>query len=58
VKCFTTAELMRWPGIEDIYGPHLRTTDVFQDKKRLEDLHTRVVEHVSVVCHHAQPDCN
>jgi 26S proteasome regulatory subunit N5 len=46
VKCFTTPELMRWPGIEDIYGSHLRTTDVFQEKKHYDDLHTRVIEHV------------
>lgn len=29
VKCFTTPELMRWPGIEDVYGKHLRATPVF-----------------------------
>jgi 26S proteasome regulatory subunit N5 len=39
---------MRWPGIEGIYGPTLRTTTVFGagGEKRLEDLHTRVIEHV------------
>jgi hypothetical protein len=37
---------MRWPGIEEIYGPHLRTTSVFQTDKRWQDLHTRVIEHV------------
>ena len=39
---------MRWPGIEGIYGPTLRTTTVFGDggEKRWEDLHTRVIEHV------------
>jgi 26S proteasome regulatory subunit N5 len=36
---------MRWPGIEGIYGPSLRQTDVFQVDKRWEDLHTRVIEH-------------
>ncbi|EMD41952.1 hypothetical protein CERSUDRAFT_43251 [Gelatoporia subvermispora B] len=45
VKCFTTTELMRWPGIEDIYGPHLRATSVFSSDKLWEDLHTRVIEH-------------
>lgn len=47
VKCFTTPELMRWPGIESIYGPHLRKTSVFSSDKLWEDLHTRVIEHVS-----------
>ncbi|KAI0095120.1 26S proteasome non-ATPase regulatory subunit 12 [Irpex rosettiformis] len=45
VKCFTTPELMRWPGIETIYGPHLRATSVFSSDKLWEDLHTRVIEH-------------
>jgi len=45
VKCFITAELMRWPGIESIYGPHLRKTPVFSSDKLWEDLHTRVIEH-------------
>ncbi|KAI0931818.1 hypothetical protein AcV5_004788 [Taiwanofungus camphoratus] len=45
VKCFTTRELMRWPGIEGIYGPHLRKSSVFSDDKLWEDLHTRVIEH-------------
>ncbi|KAI0080349.1 26S proteasome non-ATPase regulatory subunit 12 [Panus rudis PR-1116 ss-1] len=45
VKCFTTPELMRWPGIEAIYGPHLRKTSVFSSDKLWEDLHTRVIEH-------------
>jgi 26S proteasome regulatory subunit N5 len=49
VKCFVTRELMRWPGIEAIYGPFLRTTTVFQSDKRWEDLHTRVIEHVCPV---------
>lgn len=38
---------MRWPGIEALYGPFLRTTPVFSAEKRWEDLHTRVIEHVS-----------
>ncbi|CCM04205.1 uncharacterized protein FIBRA_06371 [Fibroporia radiculosa] len=45
IKCFTTPELMRWPGIESIYGPHLRKTSIFTDDKLWEDLHTRVIEH-------------
>ncbi|KAF6766592.1 hypothetical protein DFP72DRAFT_867073 [Ephemerocybe angulata] len=45
VKCFTTQELMRWPGIEAIYGKFLRKTPVFAQEKRWEDLHSRVVEH-------------
>ncbi|KAF8579030.1 hypothetical protein K439DRAFT_1395051 [Ramaria rubella] len=55
VKCFTTRELMRWPGIEGIYGPTLRTTTVFGEggEKRWEDLHTRVIEHnIRVVSHY------
>ncbi|KIM70386.1 hypothetical protein SCLCIDRAFT_529641 [Scleroderma citrinum Foug A] len=45
VKSFVTRELMRWPGIEAIYGPFLRTTPVFSVAKQWEDLHTRVIEH-------------
>ncbi|KAF5312350.1 hypothetical protein D9619_002908 [Psilocybe cf. subviscida] len=45
VKCFVTTELMRWPGIESIYGAFLRKTPVFKTEQRWEDLHTRVVEH-------------
>ncbi|KAF8640531.1 hypothetical protein AX17_000193 [Amanita inopinata Kibby_2008] len=44
-KCFVTRELMRWPGIEAIYGEFLRQTPVFSLDKRWEDLHTRVIEH-------------
>ncbi|CAK9784808.1 26S proteasome non-ATPase regulatory subunit 12 [Cutaneotrichosporon oleaginosum] len=29
LKCFVTKELMRWPGIEDLYGPELRKSPVF-----------------------------
>jgi 26S proteasome regulatory subunit N5 len=45
VKSFVTRELMRWPGIEGIYGPFLRTTPIFSAPNRWEDLHTRVIEH-------------
>lgn len=71
VKCFVTNELMRWPGIESLYGQTLRQSPVFasettlgkktgskaEGKKaeeierpgdyRWEELHKRVVEHVS-----------
>ncbi|KAN0060275.1 proteasome regulatory particle subunit [Thecaphora frezii] len=49
LKCFTTPELMRWPGIETLYGPMLRSTPTFAPGKegdhRWEELHKRVVEH-------------
>ncbi|KAJ3825644.1 hypothetical protein F5880DRAFT_1637017, partial [Lentinula raphanica] len=45
VKCFVTRELMRWPGIIELYGEFLRATPVFSIEKRWEDLHTRVIEH-------------
>ena len=45
-KCFVTKELMRWPGIESLYGPFLRPTTIFSGDKVWEDLHTRVIEHV------------
>jgi hypothetical protein len=54
VKRFVTKELMRWSGIQEFFGPILANTDVFSGengKKRYEDLHTRVTEHVS---HHSQ----
>ena len=46
IKSFTTDELMRWPGIVDVFGPFLRKTEVFAIEKHWEDLHTRVIEHV------------
>ncbi|KAH9960789.1 PCI-domain-containing protein [Lactifluus volemus] len=45
IKSFTTNELMRWPGIVDVFGPFLRETEVFANDKHWEDLHTRVIEH-------------
>lgn len=49
LKCFTTPELMRWPGIEALYGPILRALPVFsgseEAEKRWKQLHTRVVEY-------------
>ncbi|KAM0746422.1 hypothetical protein T439DRAFT_138478 [Meredithblackwellia eburnea MCA 4105] len=32
ITCFTTPELMRWPGIEGLYGASLRQTKVFGSK--------------------------
>ena len=55
LKLFTVHELMRWPEVAKIFGPHLCSTDVFDaqpdasaDKKaykRWEDLRKRVIEH-------------
>ncbi|KAJ9124200.1 hypothetical protein QFC22_000997 [Naganishia vaughanmartiniae] len=57
LKSFITKELMRWPGVESLYGPALRESDVFAPSsgavgvedagsKRWENLHKRVIEHV------------
>ncbi|THH18560.1 hypothetical protein EW146_g2441 [Bondarzewia mesenterica] len=45
LKSFTTPELMRWPGVETIYGPYLRETAIFSQKKHWDDLRTRAIEH-------------
>nr|ODO01026.1 26S proteasome regulatory subunit N5 [Cryptococcus depauperatus CBS 7855] len=45
LKCFVTKELMRWPGIESIYGPTLRQSPIFTSDARWAQLHKRVVEH-------------
>lgn len=50
LKCFITAELMRWPMIEQIYGPTLGQNTALSTgdeaaRKRLKELHNRVVEH-------------
>ncbi|KAJ7510249.1 PCI-domain-containing protein, partial [Mycena galericulata] len=37
LKCFTTRELIRWPGIETIYGGFLRKTPVFSSENQWED---------------------
>lgn len=51
---FTKHELMRWPTIAKIYGPHLCSTDIFDNKpgsasdkahERWQDLRKRVIEH-------------
>lgn len=60
LKCFTTAELMRWSYVKELYESELRTstsaTGVFEPatdegNKRWEDLRKRVVEHVSFKVH-------
>lgn len=54
LKLFTVPELMRWPIVDEKFGPHLCTTDVFDssvstsDPKahtRYLDLRKRVIEH-------------
>lgn len=49
LRCFTTPELMRWPGIEALYGTMLKATPVFsgspEAEARWKELHARVVEH-------------
>lgn len=58
LKLFTLDELMRWPVVKDLYGPHLCKSDVFSSEKdpsakgdeakqyqRWEDLRKRVIEH-------------
>jgi 26S proteasome regulatory subunit N5 len=51
LKCFITTELMRWPMIEQIYGPTLGQNPALAgsdeaSRKRLKELHNRVIEHV------------
>jgi 26S proteasome regulatory subunit N5 len=55
LKLFTVPELMRWPEVAKMFGPHLCSTDVFDnapnasgDEKahqRWQDLRKRVIEH-------------
>jgi 26S proteasome regulatory subunit N5 len=55
LKLFTVHELMRWPQVAQVFGPHLCSTDVFDsapgqsdDEKAIErwqDLRKRVIEH-------------
>lgn len=47
MKSFITQEIMRWSGVGEMYGPFLRGHTVFRDDKLWEDLHKRVIEHVS-----------
>ncbi|KAK4684341.1 26S proteasome regulatory subunit N5, partial [Tremellales sp. Uapishka_1] len=35
LKCFVTKELIRWPGIESLYGPTLRQSPVFSPESTL-----------------------
>ncbi|AEO65256.1 uncharacterized protein THITE_68454 [Thermothielavioides terrestris NRRL 8126] len=55
LKLFTVHELMRWPEVARVFGPHLLSTDVFdsapgqssdeQAFSRWQDLRKRVIEH-------------
>ncbi|TIC02056.1 hypothetical protein E3Q16_03621 [Wallemia mellicola] len=52
LKCFTTPELMRWAGLEALYGEMLKSTDVFSNRStdgkgqsRFSEFHKRVLEH-------------
>ncbi|KAM7209653.1 PCI domain containing protein [Naviculisporaceae sp. PSN 640] len=55
LKLFTVHELMRWPEVSKIFGPHLCSTEIFDvaegqsadDKafQRWQDLRKRVIEH-------------
>ncbi|KAI1002894.1 26S proteasome non-ATPase regulatory subunit 12 [Podosphaera aphanis] len=55
LKLFTVHELMRWPDVSKVFGPHLCNTDIFDsqegysaDRKanqRWQDLRKRVIEH-------------
>ncbi len=52
LKLFTVHELMRWPEVARVFGPHLQLTDVFDDAddddgalSRWQDLRKRVIEH-------------
>jgi 26S proteasome regulatory subunit N5 len=35
MKCFVTKELMRWPGIESLYGPTIRQSPIFAPSSTL-----------------------
>ncbi|EAQ89711.1 hypothetical protein CHGG_06330 [Chaetomium globosum CBS 148.51] len=55
LKLFTVHELMRWPEVARVFGPHLTDTDVFDEDaddsddpnahERWKDLRKRVIEH-------------
>jgi 26S proteasome regulatory subunit N5 len=53
LKLFTVHELMRWPEVSKIFGPHLCSTEIFDAEKgsdekafqRWQDLRKRVIEH-------------
>ncbi|KAL2257732.1 hypothetical protein VTK26DRAFT_9252 [Humicola hyalothermophila] len=55
LKLFTVPELMRWPEVSKVFGPHLCSTDIFDSApgqsgdakafERWQDLRKRVIEH-------------
>ncbi|CCC04941.1 hypothetical protein SMACR_04308 [Sordaria macrospora] len=55
LKLFTVHELMRWPEVSKIFGPHLCSTEIFDSEpnqsaddkafQRWQDLRKRVIEH-------------
>ncbi|KAK4216623.1 PCI domain-containing protein [Rhypophila decipiens] len=55
LKLFTVHELMRWPEVSKIFGPHLCNTEIFDSAEgqsgdakafqRWQDLRKRVIEH-------------
>lgn len=55
LKLFTVHELMRWPEVSKVFGPHLCSTEIFDAEKgqsadekafeRWQDLRKRVIEH-------------
>lgn len=53
LKLFTVHELMRWPEVSKLFGPHLCATEIFdasanqdaQAHQRWQDLRKRVIEH-------------
>ncbi|KAB5562738.1 PCI domain-containing protein [Coniochaeta sp. 2T2.1] len=55
LKLFTIHELMRWPEVSRMFGPHLCSTEIFDAEKgasadekafqRWQDLRKRVIEH-------------
>ncbi|KAL1862969.1 hypothetical protein VTK73DRAFT_6566 [Phialemonium thermophilum] len=55
LKLFTVHELMRWPEVSKMFGPHLCATEIFDSDKgqsgdekayqRWQDLRKRVIEH-------------
>lgn len=52
LKCFTTNELMRWAGLEALYGDLLKSVDIFSPRSedgkgtfRFKEFHKRAIEH-------------
>lgn len=55
MKLFTVHELMRWPEVSKVFGPHLCSTEIFDSEpnqsaddkafQRWQDLRKRVIEH-------------